>query len=84
MNTMSFPDELMFEPVNNEDNDRIDILYARLNDLQVQRTVDIANADKAAQRANAAAVRANKAEVDRKEIAAQAYLDYQEQFIEQD
>ena len=51
-----------------DEDDRIDLLYARLNDLQAQRTADIANADKAAQRANAAAVRA---EIDRKEYAQQ-------------
>jgi hypothetical protein len=60
------------------ENERIELLYARLSDLETQRQSDTANARKAAIRANTAAQRANQAEIDRKEYAQQMYNELKE------
>ena len=58
-------------PDDDDEDDRIDLLYARLNDLEAQGTQDAEDAKKAARRANAAVQRANQAEIERKEYAQQ-------------
>jgi len=61
----------------NED-ERIDVLYALFSDLEAQRNEDIAKAEKVAQRANAAAHRANQAEIARKAYAQQLLYELEE------
>lgn len=47
-------------PQTPEDDARIEALYARISKMEAQRTADTSKAEKAAQRADAAAVRADK------------------------
>jgi len=61
-----------------EPDDQYEALYARLMDLEAQRTTDADNSKKAVQRATAAAERANKAESARKAYAQQALEELKE------
>ena len=56
----------------------ISVLYALFSDLEAQRNEDKADAEKAVERANAAAHRANQAEIDRKAYAQQTLEAYRE------
>jgi len=61
-----------------EDDDRYEAVYARLMDLEAQRTIDVANTKKAVQRANAAVEKANKAESAQRAYAQQALEELKE------
>lgn len=71
------PQPVMNVPDDDEE-DHIEVLYALFSDLEAQRNEDVAKAKKAAQRANAAAHRANQAEIDRKAYAQQTLEAYRE------
>lgn len=61
-----------------DENERYELLYARLIDLEAQGMAEAERAEKAARRANTAAQRANKAETDRKQYAQDLYEELQE------
>ena len=61
-----------------EPDDLYEAVYARLMDLEAQRTVDVANTQKAVQRANAAVEKANKAESAQRAYAQQALEELKE------
>ncbi len=75
---------LVTESRDDEEDERIEALYARMAAHEDMEARQVSAAEKAADRAIAAAKRADRAETNRKQEAERAYLNYQEQFIEQD